>query len=167
MFLSTQTMDHLTDSGNFEMSAQSRTWYSNMIRGYQTSSGKWTLSLGNFLTMGQEFSMASLWTWNSRRSGKLRLLFMLLLLHCWAQYFRYTLEISYDFFEFFCFPAFRATVITHRVNQQLQIDNNPLSLCSAPTSFGLNTAVLREVSNRQIKQWWILLKMCTCGVQNK
>jgi hypothetical protein len=51
--------------------------------------------------------MASLWTWDSRRGGKLRLLVMslllLLLLHCWAQYFRYTLEMSYDFFDFFLF----------------------------------------------------------------
>jgi protein-tyrosine-phosphatase len=33
--------------------------------------------------------------------------------------------------------------------------------------FGLKTAVLKEVSNRHIQQWQILLKMCTCGVQNK
>ena len=36
------------------------------------------------------------------------LLLLLLLLHCWAQYFRFTLAMSYDFFFriFYVFPHF-------------------------------------------------------------
>jgi len=35
-----------------------------------------------------------------------------------------------------------------------------------PTCFDLYMAILREVSNKGIKQWQIVLKTCICGVKN-
>jgi hypothetical protein len=58
------------------------------------------------------------------------------------------------------YTAFNPTVVQSTTK-------NCFSLCDVPsTCFGINVAILREVSFRGIQQWQVLLKMYIYGVKN-